>query len=186
MNYFKRSVGESTSIALVPFETPRRSKRTWTIPYRAVAPMAMAVDTLTIFATSVLAASPITSRPSTATATWRQFAGFAAVVAALFVTLANSRNLYSLSELLNLKSQISRIAIKWTIVFLFLTAAAYHENGRNFSRGVTLMFAATGFAALVIARVGWRIYLADGVSVRKFSSRKVALIEEPHPLNPMF
>ena len=141
--------------------------------------MAMAVDALTIFATSVISGIIYHLATANGYGNVEQFAGFAAVVAALFITLANSRNLYSLSELLNLKSQIRRIAIKWTIVFLFLTAAAFAmKMGGNFSRGVTLTFAATGLAALVGVRVGWRVYLADGVAVRRFSSRKVALIEE--------
>ena len=54
-----------------------------------------------------------------------QFGGFAAVVAALFIALGKSRDLYELPELLNFKSQICRITIKWFGIFLFLTAVAF-------------------------------------------------------------
>ena len=64
-----------------------------------------------------------------------QFAGSAAVVAALFVTLAKSRNLYELSELLNLKAQTRKVTLQWVIVFAFLTAVAFAMKvGDNFSR----------------------------------------------------
>ena len=107
--------------------------------------------------------------------------GFAAVVAALFIALGKIHEIYTLSALLNFKSQIRTVAITWTLVFLFLTAIGFvMKVGGNFSRGTVLCFATSGLVALVMiaARGGWRIFLADGLAVRQFSNRKVGLIAE--------
>ena len=108
-----------------------------------------------------------------------QFVGFAAVVAALFISWAKGRDLYKMSELLNLKAQIRWTAIMWAGVFIFLTAVAFTTKiGEIFSRGATLAFAVSGFSALIVMRVVWRIFLADGLAVRRFSGRKIVLIAE--------
>jgi len=106
-------------------------------------------------------------------------AGLAAIIAALFIGFARSRDLYKLSELLNLKLQIRRVAMKWVAIFLFITTAAFTMKvGDQFSRGATILFAASGLATLILARVVWRIVLADGLAVRKVSGRNIVLIEE--------
>ena len=105
--------------------------------------------------------------------------GFGIVVAALFIALAKNRNLYVLTELLNFKSQASQVAVLWMIVFVFLTAVGFLlKAGGEFSRGATLSFAFSGVIALVASRSFWRIFLADGLAVRRFSGRKVAVITE--------
>lgn len=48
--------------------------------------------------------------------------------------------------------------------------------GEKFSRGSTLSFAFVGLVALIGARVAWRVLLADGLAVRRFVGRKIALI----------
>lgn len=108
-----------------------------------------------------------------------QSAGLAALVAALFIPIGKSYGLYDPAQLLNLKSQITRISIKWIGVLLFLAAAAFTmKAGGSLSRGSTILFAVLGLLALVGGRVLWRVFLADGLAVRKFSGRKVALIVE--------
>jgi len=108
-----------------------------------------------------------------------QAVALAALVAALFIPIGKSSGLYNPAELLNLKSQITRITFKWVGVLLFLAAAAFTmKAGGNFSRGSTILFAVLGLLALVGGRVIWRVVLADGLAVRKFSGRKVALIVE--------
>ena len=108
-----------------------------------------------------------------------QSAGLAAVVAALFVPLIKSGGLYTPSELLNLKSQIGQILVRWVGVLVFLAAAAFTmKAGANFSRGSTILFAVFGLIALIIERVIWRVVLADGLAIRKFSGRKIILIVE--------
>ena len=53
------------------------------------------------------------------------------------------------------------------------------KAGGNFSRGSTILFAVFGLIALITERVIWRVILADGLAVRRFSGRKVVLIVEP-------
>ena len=179
MNSLKRDFGAPSTVALSPVEAAQWTTHKWTIPYRAIQPVAMAADALIIFATSIISGVIYHLEFVNTEGDLRQFAGFAAVVAALFVTLAKSRDLYSLSQLLNVRSQIRAITIKWGIVFLFLTAAAFVAKiGGSFSRGATIAFAASGLVALIGLRIVWRNYLADGLAVRRFSSRKIALIAE--------
>jgi putative colanic acid biosynthesis UDP-glucose lipid carrier transferase len=179
MNYVKRDFGESSSLALGTLEPSSRQQRSWALPYRAVAPLAMAIDTLIIFAASILSGVAYHLQFVNTQGNIGQFAGFAAVVAALFISLAKSRDLYDLPELLNLKSQVRKIALKWTAVFVFLTTVAFAMKvGDSFSRGATITFAVSGLTALIGMRVFWRTFLADGLAVRRFSSRRIALIAE--------
>ena len=41
-----------------------------------------------------------------------------------------------------------------------------------------ITFAITGLVALIVMRVVWRTLLADGLAVRRFTSRRIALIAE--------
>jgi Undecaprenyl-phosphate glucose phosphotransferase len=180
MNYFKRDFGESKSLVLGAVEaSSRQPPRGWTIPYRAIAPLAIAIDTLIIFTTCILSGVAYHLQMVNTYGNLEQFAGFAAVATALFVMLAKSRNLYDLSELLNLKAQIRKVTLKWTIIFAFLTTVAFGMKvGDSFSRGATITFAVSGLLALIGMRVVWRTLLADGLAVRRFSSRRIALIAE--------
>ena len=179
MTNLRRGFSEPNSVALPPLAAAPRSKRGWAISHRVIAPAAMAVDALIIFATCLLSGVVYHLEFTGTKGNLQQFVGFAAIVAALFITFVNSRDLYTLPELLNLKSQIRRITIKWCVVFLFLTAVAFATKlGDSFSRGSTITFAVSGLAVLLLARVGWRIFLGDGLAVRKFSSRRIALIAE--------
>lgn len=178
MNYIRRDF-KPGPLALPSREAAPPARRNWTIPYRAIQPVAMAADTAIIFAASIISGIVYHFEFASSPGNLAQFAGFAAVVAALFITLAKSRDLYDLPQLLNLKLQIQSITIKWGIVFLFLTAVAFAMKvGGSFSRVTTVAFAISGLLALIGIRVVWRIYLADGLAVRKFSSRKIALISE--------
>ncbi len=179
MNYVKRNFGESKSLALGTVDASAKRARGWTIPYRAIAPLAMAVDTLIILATGVISGVVYHLQFVKTQGNLEQFMGSAAVVAALFVTLAKSRNLYELSELLNLKSQMRKVTLQWVIVFAFLTAVAFAMKvGDNFSRGAMIAFAVSGLWALIAMRIAWRTLLADGLAVRRFTSRRIALIAE--------
>jgi putative colanic acid biosynthesis UDP-glucose lipid carrier transferase len=164
--------------------SPRRGRPRWSISYRVIAPIAMTCDAAIIVLMGVLSSlayqyayyydAIIGGRSDVV-----QSAGLATVVAALFILIGKSRGLYSPAELLNLKSQITKISIKWVAVLLFLAAAAFTmKAGGNFSRGATILFAIFGLLALTSGRIVWRIILADGLAVRKFSGRKVTLIIE--------
>ena len=150
MNYLKRDF-DPGSLALSPLEVPLWNRRKWTIPYRAIQPVAMAVDALVIFAASIVSGVTYHLEFVYGPGNLEQYIGSAAVVAALFIALAKSRNLYDLGQLLNFKLQVRSIAIKWSIVFLFLTAVAFAmKMGESFSRGTTIAFAGSGLVALIL------------------------------------
>ena len=179
MNYTKRDFTENESVALDQIEASPKKPFKWTIPYRMIAPLAMTCDALIIISLAILCGITyhleLLGRPGDI----QQFTGFGALVAALFIALAKSRNLYTLPQLLNLKLQIRRIATKWLAVFLFVTAVAFAmKAGENLSRGATISFSVFGLAGLIAARVFWRMFLADSLTVSRFSGRKVVLITE--------
>ena len=176
MNYAERDISVPKSVALEA--SPRRHRR-WAISHQTITALAMLFDALIIFSMSILSGIAYHLETTGHAGDIEQFGGFAVVIAALFIALAKSRGLYTLSELLNLKSQIIRITTKWLAVFLFITAVGFTMKlGEHFSRGSTLAFAISGLVALIVARVGWRVFLADGLTVHRFSGRKVVLIAE--------
>ena len=179
MNYIKRDSSVGKSVALSPLKASPGKLLKWTISHRTVAPLVMLCDALLIVAMGILSGVIYYLETIGTPGDLEKFGGFAAVVAALFIALGKSRNLYNLSELLNFKSQVWRVAIKWVTVFLFLTAIAFTMKvGGDFSRGATLSFAFSGLAVLIGSRAVWRIILADGLAVRRFSSRNIILITE--------
>src|SRR6185437_16545595 len=118
MNYYKRDLGGAESVTLGPLGSASPATRGWTIPYGAIAPVAMTVDAVVIFSTCLLS-SVVYHLGLVGPGYLHQLLGFAAVFAALFVTLGKSNDAYVLPELLNLKSQIHRVIVHWTLVFLF-------------------------------------------------------------------
>jgi putative colanic acid biosynthesis UDP-glucose lipid carrier transferase len=183
MNYNRPNISSFKSIAVgsLKFSTHRRAP--WSISHRVIAPIAMACDAFVILLMGILSSvvyhyvyyDGILGKSGDVF----QSAGLAAVVVALFIPLGKSRDLYNPAELLNLKSQIRKVSIKWLAVLLFLAAVAFTmKAGGNFSRGSTILFAIFGLVALVIERMIWRVVLADGLAVRRFSGRKIVLIVE--------
>ena len=180
MNYVKRDFSEAQDRTFGPASTTQPVK--WTVSYRAVAPLAMAFDASIIIMTCLLASAAYQLKTFGSAGNIGQFFGFGIVVAALFIALAINRNLYAVTELLNFKSQAGQVIVLWVIVFAFLTAVAFlMKVGESFSRGATLSFAVFGLAALVAARSLWRVFVAKGLAVRRFSGRKVAVISEQSP-----
>jgi Undecaprenyl-phosphate glucose phosphotransferase len=179
MNYSKPRFGTDKSVPLDSPESSAARSVSWGISSRAVEPLAMAFDALLIFSMSILSGVAYHLKTIGLPGEIAQFTGIASIVAVLFIALAKNRGLYELTELLSLKSQIREIAMAWGAILLFLTGVAFTMKlGDEFSRGTTLIFAVSGLLALIGERVLWRILLADGLAVRKFSGREVMLIEE--------
>ena len=179
MNYIKRDFGTPESLAVEPPKISGRLSRSWTISYTAVAPLAMLCDGLIIFSASVLSDLAYELYMFGWAGDVVQYGAFGAIAAVLFIAVVKSHNLYDTSELLDLKSQAAQITIKWIGVFLFLAAIGFAMKvGANFSRGATLTFEVSALVALLGQRVFWRIALADGLAVRRFSGRKIALITD--------
>ena len=179
MNYVKRGFEGSKTPTVIARAATAQSPTKWTISYRAIAPLAMSFDALIIVLLSLLSGAAYNLEVLGQTGSGGQLVGFGAVVAAVFIALAKSRNLYSVTELLNFKSQTRQISLVWMIVFVFLSAVAFvMKAGGSFSRGTTLSLAISGLAVLISSRALWRIFLAEGFAVNRFSGRKVALISE--------
>lgn len=180
MNYNNPRADVRENVAFASYKSSPSTRLPWTVSYRAIPAVAMICDALLIISASILAGAvydydSIVGRPSYL----MQCLGLAAIVAALFITLAKSRNLYDPTELLNFKSQIRKLSVKWVAVLLFLAAVGFAmKAGGNFSRGTTFLFAIFGLAAILTGRLVWRLVLADGLAVRKFSGRRIALIVE--------
>lgn len=139
----------------------------------------MLLDAVIIFTTSILGGAIYHLAFIGSSGHITQFASFASVVAVLFIALAKNCDLYEISELLSLKSQVREVTFAWSAILLFLTGIAFTMKvADDFSRGATLSFAVSGLATLIGTRIFWRIFLADGLSVRKFIGREVLLIEE--------
>jgi Undecaprenyl-phosphate glucose phosphotransferase len=157
----------------------KRVERKWPISYRAVETVANFTDVVIIFSASILTGVIYHLQSEGTFGTPAQYIGSAAVVAALFVSLMQSSGMYNPTKLLDLRSQLQRIAFTWCSVFLLLAGVVFAlKIGKEFSRGATLSFAAVGITALIVQRIIWRGILTDGLARNKFSGRKIALIAD--------
>jgi len=185
MNFVKRDFRARTSHTHRPLKGSTHRLFNRAISHRTIAPLAIVIDALIIFSMSMLSGVVYHLETLGMPGNLAQFGGFAAIVAALFITIAKSHDLYKLSELLNFKLQIRKVAAIWIIVFLFLTAIGFMMKvEESFSRGATLSFVISGLALLIASRAVWRIYLADGLAVRGFSSRIVLITEQASTADP--
>lgn len=179
MSYIKRDFGAPGRLTVSPLPVTGRPSRSWAISHAAVTPLAMALDALIIFCASVLsnlAYQYFTDGPLN---DLNQYAALGAMTAALFIAVGKGRNRYKLSDLLNLKSQIRQSTIEWTMIFLFLATVGFAmKMGASFSRGATITFFVSGLTGLIGQRIFWWFFLADGLSVRNFSGRRIALIAD--------
>ena len=157
----------------------QRKLGTWSISYKAVAPLAMACDALAIFMSSELSALAYEYLLFGQPHTLLRQAGLAALMAALFIALGKARGLYTIHELLNFKSQAYQIALHWIGVFLFVTAIGFSiKTSETFSRGVVFIYSILAIAGLIASRAIWRVILADGLAVRRFSGRNIAIVTD--------
>jgi putative colanic acid biosynthesis UDP-glucose lipid carrier transferase len=178
MNYAERKIGVGASAAFVP-DKASAGRRRWAISHQTIATIAGLSDSLIIVAMSIASGVSYNLITFAHEGDVLQFGGFAVVVAVLFVGAERNRDLYTLRELLNLKAQVIHATTIWLSVFLFITGLAFTMKlGAQFSRGATLAFFASGLAVLLSARLGWRVFLAKGLTVHNFAGRKVALIAE--------
>jgi len=180
MNYHKRNVGGALkSAALGPYKISSTRRSRWAISYRAIAPIAMICDAFLILLIGVLSSVVYFNTFLENSGDIWQSASLAVVVAALFIPGMKSADLYSPTELLNLKSQVGQVLVRWVSVLVFLSAAAFTmKAGANFSRGSTILFAVFGLIFLIAERIIWRIVLADGLAVRKFYRKVILIVEE--------
>lgn len=100
MNYANRDYEAGKSVALGSSESSPQQPIKWTISYQAIAPLAMLFDALIIVSIGILTGIVYHIETIGSWGSIQQFGGFAAVVAALFIAIANGRDLYTLPQLL--------------------------------------------------------------------------------------
>jgi Undecaprenyl-phosphate glucose phosphotransferase len=159
------------------FLTP--TVRKWPISYRSVRVIAIAADIVMILFCGITASTMYNFESAGITTGFLQYLASSAIVAALFVLMMRSRNLYAPAELLSLKSQVVATTATWIGVFLFLSGVAFAlKVGAHFSRGATFSFAASGLVLLIAQRLFWHQILGRGLSNQKFTGRKAVLITD--------
>jgi Undecaprenyl-phosphate glucose phosphotransferase len=181
MNFAK----PASSVASAPADAliPTRQQRKWPISYRSVGMIAVASDIATILFCGVAGGAFYSIEKLGASGELLHYAGSAAVVAALFVSLMKARNLYSPAELLARKNQISATITTWVGIFLFLFGVVFAMKiGSHFSRGATFSLAAGGLVLLIAERLVWRDLLTHGLSEQRFSGRNAILITDDSPI----
>ena len=178
-NYRKRDFHVRRSIALVPGEALPSRPVSWSISYRLVAPIAMATDALIVLIAGVAGCVAYQLSTRGVYGNIPQYAGLAAVSAALLIALGRSAGLYEPSALLNFKLQVRQITLRWFGILLFLATAGFAMKvGESFSRGATTLFIIFGLSGLVGMRAAWRVILADGLAVRRVEGRNIVLVAD--------
>ena len=163
-------------------ELPRPSRK-WPIAYHSVSILAITADVVTIILTGILSGLLYNLEVvGNFNEVVINHVGAAAVVAALFVSFMRSRDLYSSTELLALKTQALSVTTTWVGVFLFLFAVAFSlKISDQFSRGGILSFAVLGLMLLLGQRLLYRNILTRGLSQQKFAARNAILIADEAP-----
>ncbi len=179
MNYAEREIDvRNSGVFQAPEGSPARARR-MAISHQTISIFASWLDALIILAVSILGGVAYNLATFDTPGDIVKFSGFGIVVAVIFTGAGRIRDIYTLKELLNLKEQIIHVFTIWISLFLFITGLAFAMKiGADFSRGSTLTFAASGLVALLGARVGWRVFIAKGLTVHNFAGRRVALLVE--------
>lgn len=179
MNFIKRDIEVARSVAVTGLREPSPPARKWPITYDSVEIITVLTDAVIILSASLIAGITYHFHTFGAPGDILKYVGSAAIVAALFISLMKSREMYKPAELLVLRTQIRAISILWTAVFFLLAGTIFAlKAGNEISRGANLLFAILGFSALVAQRFLWRRLLTEGMMKRRFSGRKIVLITD--------
>lgn len=179
MNFIKRDIDVAQSVAVTSLREPPPSARKWPITYDSVEFITVLADAAIILSTSIIAGISFHLYTFGTPGSILQYIGSAAIVAALFISLMKSREMYKPTELLVLRTQIRAVSILWTAVFFLLAGAIFAlRAGDEISRSANLLFAILGFSALIAQRFLWRRLLTEGMMKRRFSGRKIVLITD--------
>jgi Undecaprenyl-phosphate glucose phosphotransferase len=167
MNYIK----PVRAAAPIDINSSILTPRKWPISYRSVGHIAMVTDIAIILLCGIASGIVYNLSVFGPSDVIPQYFGAAAVVAAFYVSVMKSQELYNASELLSLKSQLGSVTTAWLGVFLFL-------SGDQFSRGAILSFVASGLALLTTQRIFYRAVLRRGLAGQRFSGRNAVLIAD--------
>lgn len=179
MNFAKPVSGASADTL-----QPPRPLRKWPIAYRSISLLVITADVATIILCGIVCGILYNFEVFGGSGEIADYVGSAAVVAALFVSLMKSRDLYSSTELLALKTQVVSVTTAWVSVFLFLSGAAFAlKVGGHFSRGAIFSFAGIGVTLLIFQRVVYRNVITRGLGRQRFAARNAILIADEAPVS---
>ena len=186
MNFVERNLGMPRLMGASRSSDGLQPSRKWPISYQSIEFVAVLFDAAIILVAGILSGVVYHLATIGTSGDAMQHAASSAVVAALFIALAKSRDLYDPTELMALKNLIHNLAAIWAAVFLFLASVAFAlKIGADFSRGAIVLFAAVGLGALVLQRFFWRHLLTRGLARQKFAGRDIVLItDEAAPAPP--
>jgi Undecaprenyl-phosphate glucose phosphotransferase len=180
MSLVNRDVSVSQSVAVGGVHEAPPRERKWAISYYSIEVFAIAIDALAIFMASILSGVIYHRLTIGSYGDIFQFVGSAAAVSALFIALARNQELYKPTKLISFKSQLRSIVLLWLGVILFCAGVVFAlKIGKEFSRGATLSFAASGIIALGALRIFWRLSIERGLARSKFAGRSAVLIADP-------
>ena len=179
MNYVKP--GSNFIDAVEPLQSSR-PRRKWPISYRSVGTVAMTFDVVIILFAGIISGILYHLVEFGTLGEVLTYFVSAAVVAAFFVSVMKSHNLYSQSELLALRTQIGSATTTWVSVFLFLSGAAFAlKIGDQLSRGTIFSFAGIGLSLLIVHRTLYQSFLIHGLNKHRFSGQSAVLITDELP-----
>jgi putative colanic acid biosynthesis UDP-glucose lipid carrier transferase len=177
MNFMNHNERSSKYVTVDEVDEAPLNSAKWRMSYRLIEPAAMALDAIVIltayFASEFFylffGVGPVSDNHITG----------AIAVAALFIALAKSLQLYRPSKLLVFSTQIRSAVLIWMSVLFFCAAIIFAwKVGEQFSRGLSVMFCGFGLTALCAVRIFWRIFIDHGLSEGKFGGRAAILIGE--------
>ena len=147
------------------------------VPVDVLKPLLAGFDFLLIVSLSVLSGSAYHLVAFRQMVSVELFIGSGLAVAALFVSVLQATGMYSLG---GPKRGLGKVALIWTLVFLFLTGVAFIlKISDQVSRGSVLAFFASGLVTVVVSRVLMDDAVRRALATGSLLGRRVALVTEP-------
>jgi Undecaprenyl-phosphate glucose phosphotransferase len=146
------------------------------LPVEAVRPLLAGLDIVVIVSLSIVNGLAYHLLVLQQAGSIDVFGGSGLMVAALFVAVLQSNDMYGLHSR---KPDLGKIALIWTLIFLFLTAVAFIlKVSDQFSRGSVLSFYVSGLGALLLVRVAAIGAVRSALASGTLLGRRVAVVTE--------
>jgi undecaprenyl-phosphate galactose phosphotransferase/putative colanic acid biosynthesis UDP-glucose lipid carrier transferase len=162
-----------------PTDIRWQSARRFPASIRLVEPLVFAADLILIVGTSFVSGIAYHLIALGRYGNIETYLGVGILVCGNFSTILLARGAYNSRNLFDVHRQIRDIVFAWTSAFVILLAVAFTlKIASEYSRGATIVFFATGAAALIFSRVAVARYLRTTMAAGSFGRRKILLIGE--------
>ena len=154
----------------------RLAEGRWRLPiaYRAIPPIALAIDLAIIVLSAIGAESLYHNIPSEFEGEFSHTFAAAVFVAILFVAVMRIQKLYSPARLVVIDDQARSVLAAWCGAFFILASGVFTWGvSHDLSRGDILLFWAFGAVALLFHRIVWRAILPRALESGALRGRKV-------------